>query len=34
MSQSLKFVQEHLDEAAPTDVSEMFGDVAWSWSSG
>ena len=27
MSQSLKFVQEHLDEAAPTDVSEVFG--AW-----
>jgi hypothetical protein len=27
MSQSLKFVQEHLDEAAPTDVSAVFG--AW-----
>ena len=26
MSQSLKSVQEHLDEAAPTDVTAVFGD--------
>ena len=25
MSQTLKSVQEHFDEAAPTDVTEIFG---------